>query len=137
MNVWYVLSPAWHDSATEILRFRTVGFRRSAGLYSDLRAYDPATNGWADLSAAASGAPPCARVFAGFASAAGKLYVSGGWNGSGALCARRGICFGEISGTHKASAPKRTLARVYSESTQFYTTNCYMSRYIPGEHVKH
>ena len=56
----------------------------SAGtLLQDLHVYDPATMAWTDLSAAASGTPPSARMYHGFTSAGGKLYVHGGYDGSG------------------------------------------------------
>jgi hypothetical protein len=45
--------------------------------------YDPAAGAWTDLSAALSGTPPSPRFFHGLTSAGGKLYVHGGFNGSG------------------------------------------------------
>jgi hypothetical protein len=45
--------------------------------------FDPAAGTWTDLSAALSGTPPSPRRGHGFTSAGGKLYVHGGWDGSG------------------------------------------------------
>ncbi len=53
------------------------------GLLADLHVYNPSTRAWTDLSVATAGAPPAARLGHGFAAAGGKLYVHGGWNGSG------------------------------------------------------
>jgi hypothetical protein len=49
---------------------------------NDLHAFDPATMAWTNLSAAA-GTPPTPRFVHGFACAAGKLYVHGGYDVSG------------------------------------------------------
>jgi hypothetical protein len=54
-----------------------------AGGLSDLHVYDPAAEAWTDISAALSGTPPSPRRGHGFTSAGGKLYVHGGWDGSG------------------------------------------------------
>ena len=60
------------------------------GFGDDLHSYDPVAMAWTDLSDAASGTPPTARNRHGFTSAAGKLYVHGGygvttWGGYGDL----------------------------------------------------
>ena len=47
-------------------------------MLNDLQVYDPALNGWTDLSDAAEGNPPAARYQHGFTSAGGLLYVFGG-----------------------------------------------------------
>ena len=58
-------------------------FRSAGTLLQDLHVYDPAAMAWTDLSATASGTPPSARMYHGFTSAGGKLYVHGGYDGSG------------------------------------------------------
>jgi hypothetical protein len=45
---------------------------------NDLHVYDITAAGWTDLSVPMSGSPPSQRMFQGFTSAKGKLYVFGG-----------------------------------------------------------
>ena len=52
--------------------------RPRAAVIGDLHVYDPGAAAWADLSSPASGGPPFARAYHGFASAEGRLYVHGG-----------------------------------------------------------
>ena len=53
-----------------------------ADLLGDLYVYDSVAMAWTDLSAAAAGTPPSARYGHGFTSAAGLLYVHGGFHGN-------------------------------------------------------
>jgi hypothetical protein len=50
---------------------------------NDFHVYNPASMTWFDLSSHALGTPPTARHGHGFTSAGGKLYVHGGYDGSG------------------------------------------------------
>ena len=52
----------------------------------DLRAWDPASGAWADLSpaAAAAGGAPVPRAYHALAAAGGRLYLFGGWADTGA-----------------------------------------------------
>ena len=49
----------------------------------DLYVYDPVAMAWTNLSAAASGIPPCPRAGHGFTAAGDRLYVHGGWGFGG------------------------------------------------------
>ena len=51
---------------------------RTGSILGDLHAYDPLQRSWADFSAVV-GVVPAPRYCHGFASAAGKLYVHGGF----------------------------------------------------------
>ncbi len=53
-----------------------------AGYFNDLHVYDLATTAWADLSAAAAGAPPAPRYGHCFAAAGDALYAFGGLGAS-------------------------------------------------------
>jgi hypothetical protein len=55
----------------------------SAGYLADLHSFDPSTMMWTLLSGAADSGRPAARIFHGFTSAGGKLYVHGGSGGGG------------------------------------------------------
>ncbi len=57
----------------------------TAARNNDFHVYNPATMTWFDLSGHALGTPPTARSGHGFTSAGGKLYVHGGYDGSGEL----------------------------------------------------
>ena len=52
----------------------------SAGLLNDLHVYDIANMSWTDVASSNS---PLPRSGPGFASLNGKIYVQGGWDGSG------------------------------------------------------
>jgi hypothetical protein len=60
-----------------------------AGRLNDLHVYDPAAGAWTDLSAALRGTPPSPRIYHGFTSAGGKLYMHGGLGNIGEGGARR------------------------------------------------
>ena len=77
-------SPSSPNSVTRLLSTSPpLPFLSAGTLLQDLLVYDPAAMAWTDLSAAASGTPPSAREGHGFTSAGGKLYVHGGFGGSG------------------------------------------------------
>ena len=57
----------------------------------DLHVYDPVAMNWTDLSSPASGNPPSPRDNHGFTSTGGKLYVHGGWNGTGDFLSHSGF----------------------------------------------
>jgi hypothetical protein len=63
----------------------------SAGALDDLHSFDPVTMAWTPLPAVGS---PSARYAQGFTSAEGKLYVHGGYNDYGDVCAlgTRSLC---------------------------------------------
>ena len=64
-----------------------------AGLLGDLHVYDPVPMAWTDLSAAASGTPPCARLGHGFTAAGGLLFVHGGLGHQGNFSTKRAGMF--------------------------------------------
>ena len=55
------------------------GWVLGVGPDNDLWSFDPPAKVWTDLSGAASGTPPTPRSSHGFTSAAGGLFVHGGW----------------------------------------------------------
>ncbi len=55
---------------------------------NDLHVYNPASMTWFNLSGHAIGTPPSARFAHGFTSAGDKLYVHGGYDGSGESAVR-------------------------------------------------
>jgi hypothetical protein len=55
--------------------------------------YNPATMTWFDLSGNALGTPPTPRYGHGFTSARGKLYVHGGYSGTGKLSGQEHLKF--------------------------------------------
>ena len=50
---------------------------------NDLHVYDPAAQAWTDLSNTTVGVPPSSRSGHGFTAIGARLYVHGGFNGSG------------------------------------------------------
>ncbi len=58
--------------------------RSFADNLNDLHIYDPSARTWTDRSVADSGIQPSPRNGHGFITAAGRLFVQGGWDGNGA-----------------------------------------------------